>query len=348
MRILLTGGLGFIGSHCAVVLSNNNHEVIIFDNLYNSKIEVLEKIKKISLYQKNIHFFKGDITIKSSLIEVFTTFPMIDSVIHFASLKSVNESINQPLLYYKKNINGLIHLLEVMDLYECKRLLFSSSATVYGSLLESPLEESMTTGIAITNPYGQTKYFQEQIIHDYIKQNPDMSIAILRYFNPVGAHPSGLIGEDPNGVPNNLFPYLLKIVSSNMNKKNIYLPPQYLQIFGNNYNTKDGTCVRDFIHVMDLAEAHTCVLEKINIGIDTYNVGTGEGFSVLELVKAFEKVNDVTILYKIVERRQGDVDILYADSSKIYNELGWKSKYTIYDICRDGYHFLLEKEKIKN
>jgi UDP-glucose 4-epimerase len=337
MRILLTGGLGFIGSHTAVVLSNLQFEVIIIDNLLNSSISVLENIKKLSQYPDNIYFFKGDLNNKTELLELFSTYTNIDAVIHFASLKAVNESIRLPLLYYKKNINGLIHLLEVMDVFNCDKIIFSSSATVYGNNdTISALKENTPTGQNITNPYGQTKYFQEQILKDYIFTHPKMCVAILRYFNPVGAHPSGLLGENPKGIPNNLFPYLLKVVSKEY---------ECLHIFGNNYNTPDGTCVRDFIHVMDLAEGHAHVLSHMKQNVSVYNLGTGKGTSVLELIQTFEKVNNVKIPYVMDTRRTGDIETCYADVSKIYNEIGWKSKYTMEDVCRDGYHYLQSQHK---
>lgn len=336
MIVLLTGGLGFIGSHTAVVLSNANIKVIIMDNLSNSKIEVLDKIKSISNYPDNIHFLKGDTTKKRDILDVFSQYSQIDAVIHFASLKAVNDSVKMPLLYYKTNINSLINLLEVMEIYNCNKLVFSSSATVYGGGQILPFCESMITGTNITNPYGQTKYIQEQILQDYAKTNEKMSIVILRYFNPVGAHSSGVIGEDPNGIPSNLLPFLLKVVSKKY---------EILQIFGNNYNTPDGSCIRDFIHVMDVAEGHSSVIAAINKpGIHIYNLGTGKGTSVLELITTFEKVNNIIIPYQISKKREGDVDTSYSDVSKIYDEIGWKSKYSLEDICKDSYHYLLKTQ----
>lgn len=331
MAVLLTGGMGFIGSHIAVLLLTNNINVVIYDNLSNSKIEVLDKINKIA-NTSNInrtsllHFIKGDMNSKTDLEQVFIDHN-ITAVVHLASLKAVGESIKLPLYYYKNNINGMISLLETMEKYSCNKLIFSSSATVYGSNNKAPVSENSSIGSNITNPYGQTKYFQEQILQDYVKSNPKFSCTILRYFNPVGAHPSGLIGEDPNGIPNNLFPYILRVASGKYKE---------LNIFGNTYNTIDGTCIRDFIHVMDLAEGHMITLKETTPGINVYNLGSGMGTSVMELVLAFERVNNITIPYVIQDKRDGDIDILYADASKIYNTLGWKTKYTIDDICRDG------------
>uniref|UniRef100_A0A6C0LBS0 UDP-glucose 4-epimerase n=1 Tax=viral metagenome TaxID=1070528 RepID=A0A6C0LBS0_9ZZZZ len=305
------------------------------DNLSNSKIEVLDKIKSISKYPENIFFFKGDTTKKRDILDVFSQYLQIDAVIHFASLKAVNDSIKMPLLYYKTNINSLIHLLEVMEIYNCNKLLFSSSATVYGGQQNSPLCESMITGINITNPYGQTKYMQEQILQDYAKTNEKMSIVILRYFNPVGAHSSGVIGEDPNGIPNNLLPFILKVASKEY---------EMLQVFGNNYNTPDGSCIRDFIHIMDVAEGHSKVITTVNKpGIHIYNLGTGKGTSVLELITTFEKVNNIIIPYQISKKREGDIDASYSDVSKIYHEIGWRSKYSLEDICKDAYQYLLKR-----
>jgi UDP-glucose 4-epimerase len=334
MYILLTGGLGFIGSHTAIILSNNGYNVIIFDNLSNSKMNTLDSIKMISNNPNNIYFHQGDVTNKNELSIIFTKYN-IDSVIHFASLKSVNQSIDNPLLYYKQNLNGMIILLEVMKEYNCMKLIFSSSATVYGNMTEKfdTMTEDIMTGVGISNPYGQTKYFIEQILLFHIKANPNMKITILRYFNPVGAHPSGLIGENPNDIPNNIFPYLLNVAIGKYKE---------LSIFGKDYTTPDGTCIRDFIHVMDLAEGHYVAMQHINENdnMNVYNLGTGIGTSVLELVNTFERVNNIKINYKFSDKRQGDAVKSCANVTKIYKMLGWKTKFTIEDICRDGYNYI--------
>lgn len=333
MNILVTGGLGFIGSHTIVSLleSSNNldYNVIVVDNLSNSSISTLSNIKSLVKNPEKIIFIEGNVNDKIFLKEVFMKYK-IESIIHFASLKSVGESIKNPLLYYNQNLNSLLNLLELMDNYDCNQFIFSSSATVYGSESLSPLHETDKIGYSITNPYGQTKYFQEQILNDYSKINPHKSITILRYFNPVGAHPSGLIGENPNGIPNNLFPYILRVASKQYDK---------LTIFGK-YNTDDGTCLRDFIHVMDLADGHIASLNNKKDGLTIYNLGTGQGISVLELVTTFIKVNNIEVPYIITNKREGDIDIVFSDVSKIYNEIGWKTKRNIEDICRDGYHFI--------
>jgi UDP-glucose 4-epimerase len=256
---------------------------------------------------------------------------MPEAVIHFASLKAVNESISQPLMYYRQNINGLLTLLTTMEKYHCHRIVFSSSATVYGKQT-SPIKEDFQVGVGITNPYGQTKYFQECILQDCAKINPKLNVLILRYFNPAGAHPSGLIGEDPQGIPNNLFPFVMRVASRKY---------PMLQIFGNNYNTGDGTCIRDFIHVMDLAEGHVAALKQDAPGSHIYNLGTGKGCSVMELVNTFEKVNNMQIPYQIQKRREGDLEEVYSDASKAKLELGWETTRTIEDICRDGYQFVM-------
>ena len=331
MNILLTGGLGFIGSHVACILGNyKEYKIIIVDNLDNSKRETFNNILSIVKYSDNLTFIEGDILHKDVLESIFTKYE-IDSVIHFASLKAVGESIENPLLYYNKNINGLLNILEVMKNNGTKRLIFSSSATVYGNENELPIKETDKVGINISNPYGKTKYFQEEILKDFIKVNEDFEIIILRYFNPVGAHSSGKIGEDPNDTPNNLFPYILRVSIGEYERLNIY---------GDNYDTIDGSCVRDYIHVMDLSEGHVKALEKIKKGLNIYNLGTGKGISVLEMVKTFEEVNKCKIPYKIMERRNGDIGEIFADVSKANDELGWKANKTLKDICKDGYNFI--------
>jgi len=333
MNVLLTGGLGFIGSHVSVFLSDKGYNTIIVDNLSNSNIKVLENIKKISKNPQKIYFMKADVNNYYEVLGVFEKYK-IDSVIHFASLKSVNESIINPLLYYNQNLNGLMILLEIMNKYNCKKIIFSSSATVYGSSnIKDGFSEDMQIGVGITNPYGFTKYFQEQILKDYQKANPEFCVTILRYFNPVGAHPSGLIGETPNNTPNNIFPYLLNVASGKYS---------HLTIFGDDYDTPDGTCIRDFVHVMDLAHGHCVALENFKKELVVYNLGIGKGTSVFELVKTFQDVNNVELAYCFDSRREGDVPVSYANVSKIYKELGWKTKYTLEDVCKDGYNYLLK------
>jgi len=332
MRILLTGGLGFIGSHVAVTLGKSEHEIIIIDNLSNSSINILSKINEIIGESANVHFMEGNVLDQKFMDLVFNTHPNIDAVIHFASLKAVGESIEKPLLYYHENLNGLLILLNTMEQYGCKRIIFSSSATVYGCDTPPPLNETSKTGLSITNPYGQTKYFQERILTDYANVHPDMAITILRYFNPVGAHPSGLIGENPEGIPNNLFPYILRVATGQY---------PHLNIFGNDYNTRDGTGIRDFIHVMDLAEGHVAALNKQNTELAVYNLGTGRGTSILELITSFEKVNNIKIPYVIAPRRKGDIDEIYASTEKANMCLDWVATRTLEDICKDGYRFTI-------
>lgn len=332
MTILITGGLGFIGSHTIVELINNNNDILIIDNLSNSKIEVLDKIKIITKTE-NINFIKMDILDKNKLEKVFNDYK-IDTIIHFAAVKSVSESIKLPDKYYKINIEGTLNLLAMMTKFNCKNFIFSSSATVYGEQ-NYPVNENSQTGVNITNPYGKTKYFVEEIIKDYSKAYPSLNFVILRYFNPVGAHESGLIGEDPNDIPNNLLPYILKVAVNKLDK---------LTIFGNDYNTCDGTCIRDFIHVVDLAKAHLSALialieNKIS-GLKIYNVGTGKGVTVGEFIKTFEKINNIKINWVYGPRREGDIETVYSKVDKIYNELGWECKKKLNDICKDSYNFI--------
>lgn len=330
MKVLVTGGLGFIGSHTALELIQNNYEVIIIDNLYNSEIEVKDKIKEITGVEPKVYI--KDLLDKKEIENIFEE-NKIDSVIHFAGYKAVGESCREPLKYYHNNLMSTINLLEVMKKYDVKKFVFSSSATVYGNPGVKKYSESLGRG-KTTNPYGTTKAMIEQILEDLYKSDNSWNIGILRYFNPIGAHSSGLIGEKPVGIPNNLMPYILKVAKGEL---------EYLNVFGNDYNTHDGTGVRDYIHVVDLGKGHVKVLEKLEkskSGIFTYNFGSEKGYSVLDLVKTFEKVNNIKINYKIAERRPGDLDEYYADSSKAKNELGWKTEKTLEDMCIDSWNFM--------
>lgn len=330
-NILVTGGLGFIGSHTVISLVNNGFFVLMVDNLANSKIDVLDKMKKLlGMNGLNLRFIRGDIRDKELLKNCFEEFK-IDIVIHFAGLKAVAESINQPIKYYSNNVVGTVTLLEVMKEVGCKKIVFSSSATVYGDQ-EYPVNEESKTGIGITNPYGRTKYMLEEILKDVYKSDPDWSVILLRYFNPVGAHPTGLLGEDPKDIPNNLFPYILGAAKGELEK---------LSIFGNDYDTEDGTCIRDFIHVCDLAVGHIYSLKKVDTpGTHIYNLGTGKGTSVKEFVETFETVTGQTINKEFVERRSGDLPTVYADVSKANKELNWRCSRTLEDVCRDGWNFI--------
>lgn len=324
MAILVTGGAGYIGSHTCVELLNENEEVIIVDNFLNSKPEALNRIKKIT--GKEFKFYEFDLLDKENINKIFNE-NKIESVIHFAGLKAVGESVKKPLWYYHNNLTGTFNLLEVMKEHNVKKFVFSSSATVYG-MAEVPIKED--SPLSTTNPYGSTKLMIEQILRDVFVADNSWSIALLRYFNPIGAHESGLIGEDPNGIPNNLMPYISQVAASKL---------KCLNVFGNDYPTPDGTGVRDYIHVVDLALGHLKALEKINkgTGIDAYNLGTGIGYSVLDVVKAFEKASGVKVEYKVVPRRAGDIAECYADATKAYNILGWKAKRTIEEMCIDAW-----------
>lgn len=326
-KILVTGGAGYIGSHTVVELLDSGYEVVIIDNFYNSKPEAIENIKKIT--NKNFAFYEGDVRDKNILRVIFNEHK-IDAVIHFAGYKAVGESVEKPLMYYRNNIGCTLSLLEVMQEYNCKKIVFSSSATVYGEPERLPIDELCR--LAVTNPYGATKLYIEGILKDLYISDNDWSIAILRYFNPVGGHESGLIGEEPNGIPNNLVPYIVKVANKEL---------PYLNIFGNDYDTPDGTGVRDYIHVVDLAKGHLNSLDFImkNKGIDYYNLGTGKGYSVLELVKTFEKVNKVEIPYKIVDRRPGDIATCYADPSYAKKVLKWEAKLGLESMLSSAYKF---------
>lgn len=337
MNVLLTGGLGFIGSHTIVELVNSNYNVTIIDNLSNSKITVLDNIYKLCDKNK-ITFYEGDILSNDDLNKVFNH---INIVIHFAAYKAVAESIKKPLDYYNNNINGLINLLNKCKEFNVNKFIFSSSATVYGSS-ESPLYENSTIGNNITSPYGKTKYFSEIILQDFCKSNKQFNVISLRYFNPVGAHKSGLIGEDPNDIPNNLMPFILKVAKKNNLKNNLNNIFNTLNIFGKNYNTDDGTCERDFIHVVDLAKAH--VKSCNNIGkfknYETFNIGTGKPVSVLKLVETFTKINKVKLPFEFKEKREGDNTKIYCNCTKAFKMLNWKCEYDINDICIDSYNFI--------
>ena len=333
--ILLTGGNGYIGSHTIIeILKNSDYNVIVIDNLINSNIYTIDLVKKI-IYPKDYIFYEGSILDKEFLINIFKNHN-IYAVIHFAALKAVNESIQYPLKYYQNNISGTLILLEVMENFNVKNLIFSSSATVYGNE-NSPLTENSNVGIGITNPYGRSKYLIEEILKDL----KDWNIFILRYFNPVGAHESGLIGDNPNGIPNNLMPFLLRVAKNNYYKEKI--PEyEYLKIFGNDYNTRDGTCIRDFIHVVDLANAHVSCLDKFKLGINIINIGTGTGTTIMEFINTFKNNLNINIPYKILERRNGDVMESYCNNDKAVNELGWNSQKNINDICSDSWNFIIK------
>ncbi len=330
MKILVTGGCGYIGSHTCCELLDNGFEVVVVDNLSNSKSDVISKIKEIT--GKDVKFYEGDVCDKNVLETIFNEND-IDAVIHFAGLKAVGESVAKPLMYYRNNLDSTLSLLEVMNEHNCKKIAFSSSATVYGSPKELPIKESFD--LSTTNPYGSTKLYIEGILKDLYVSDKDWSIAILRYFNPIGAHKSGLIGENPNGIPNNLMPYILKVATKEL---------EILNVFGNDYDTHDGTGVRDYIHVVDLAKGHIKAIEKVlnSTGVDCYNLGTGTGYSVLDIVNTFERVNNIKVNYRIVDRRPGDIAACYADPSYALEKLGWKAELGIEDMCKDAYNYVLK------
>jgi UDP-glucose 4-epimerase len=327
MSILVTGGAGYIGSHTCVELLNNGYEVVVVDNLYNSKEECIHRVEELT--GKKLSFHKVDILDHESLKAVFNQYS-IQAVIHFAALKSVGESVSIPLQYYHNNITGTLTLLEVMKESNVRNIVFSSSATVYGLSSEPPFKEDYP--LSAINPYGHTKLMNEEILRDLSYAEPEWNIAILRYFNPVGAHPSGRIGEDPNGIPENLMPYVTQVAVGRF---------PYLRVWGNDYPTPDGTAIRDYIHVVDLAIGHINALNKLetNPGLVTYNLGTGRGYSVMEVIKAFENASHHPIPYKIMERRPGDAPISYSDPSKANRELNWHTEKNLDDICRDAWNW---------
>ena len=326
MSILVTGGTGFIGSHTVVELIEAGETPIIVDNLSNSKEIVLDRIETIT--GKRPKFYKVDLCDAEALDAVFAENPDIESVIHFAGLKAVGESVAVPLRYYFNNLVSTLNLCEAMKKYDVRIIVFSSSATVYGDPAEIPIKETTPLG-RTTNPYGETKQMIERILSDIQYANKDWSVSILRYFNPVGAHKSGLMGEDPKGIPNNLFPYVTQVATGRR---------PYLNIFGDDYDTPDGTGVRDYIHVVDLARAHLCALNRARSvhGVEHYNIGTGHGYSVLDIVKSFEAATGKAVPYKIVDRRPGDIATCYADAAKAKEILGWEAQYDMVDMCRDA------------
>ena len=335
MRILVTGATGYIGSHTCVELINNDYEVIGIDNFSNSSPDVLDKIKLIT--NKEVKFYEGDLLDREILEKIFKE-NEIDAVIHFAGLKAVGESVKKPLMYYRNNIDSTINLIDVMNEHSCKNIVFSSSATVYG-LQDTPKYVETMAKQTPSSPYGKTKDMIEEILKDVYISDNEWKVSLLRYFNPIGAHESGLIGENPNGIPNNLMPFILKVSIGELPK---------LTIFGNDYDTPDGTCIRDYIHVVDLAEGHIAALKKLNKvdpGVYVYNLGSSKGTSVKEIVDAFERVNNLKLNYEYGERREGDLAEYYADATKAYKELNWKTKKSIDDMCRDSYNFIIKNKK---
>lgn len=328
MAILITGGAGYIGSHTCVELLNAGQDIVVLDNLYNSDQESLARVKQLT--GKDFPFYNCDIRDANGMRDIFRNH-QIDVVIHFAGLKAVGESVQKPLEYFDNNVNGTLVLCDVMREFGCKRMVFSSSATVYGMNNPSPLNETMPVG-AVTNPYGRTKYMIECILQDVCVSDPEWSVVLLRYFNPIGAHESGCIGEDPNGIPNNLMPYVSQVAIGKLKQ---------LSVFGNDYNTPDGTGVRDYIHVVDLARGHVCAVDYAmeHTGAEAINLGTGVGYSVLDLVNSFKRVNGVDVPYVIAPRRAGDIDTCYSDPAKAKDLLGWEAQFDIDDMCRDSWRW---------
>lgn len=328
MSILITGGCGYIGSHTCVELLAAGHDIVVLDNLYNADKEVLNRIRELS--GKDFPFYECDIRDAEGLRHIFKTHD-IDTVIHFAGLKAVGESVAKPLTYFDNNVSGTVTLCQVMNEFNCKRMVFSSSATVYGMDNPSPLDETMTVG-AVTNPYGRTKFMIECILQDLCVSDKEWSVVLLRYFNPIGAHESGRIGENPNGIPNNLMPYVSQVAVGKLKQ---------LSVFGDDYDTPDGTGVRDYIHVVDLARGHVCAVNyaREHTGVEAVNLGTGVGYSVLDLVNTFQKVNGIDVPYTIVPRRPGDVATCFSDPAKAKALLGWEAEFGLEDMCRDTWRW---------
>lgn len=327
MTILITGGAGYIGSHTIIELTAKGHDIIVADNLSNSSKESLKRVERIT--GKTIPLYSIDVADKAALRSIFETHH-IDAVMHLAGFKAVGESVANPLSYYRNNLDSTLSLCELMQEFGIKKLIFSSTAVVYGNPETLPLTEKSRIGVGITNPYGKTKYMIEEILRDLVVADPAMEITILRYFNPVGAHESGLIGEDPNGIPNNLLPFVTQVAVGKL---------EILSVFGNDYDTPDGTCLRDYIHVVDLAKGHSAALEHSKPGATAYNLATGKGVSVLELIIAFNKASGKDIPYKVVGRRAGDVAACYASPEKANRELGWTAAKTIEDACIDSWRW---------
>jgi len=328
MSILITGGAGYIGTHTCTELLNKGEDLVVVDNFYNSTIQAIENVKKIT--GKDLKFYEANILDRESLVKIFEE-NNIESVIHFAGLKAVGESVQKPIEYYINNVSGSLVLFDVMKQFNCKSIVFSSSATVYGNPEICPITEDMP--LSTTNPYGTSKLYIEQILRDIYVSDNTWSISLLRYFNPIGAHTSGLLGEVPSGIPNNIMPYISRVASKKLEK---------LNVFGDDYNTPDGTGVRDYIHVVDLASGHLNALDKLRkeqSGIFTYNLGTGNGYSVLDLIKTFERVNNVSVPYEIIGRRPGDIATCYAEPIKAENEIGFKTVRNLEDMCRDTWNF---------
>lgn len=327
-RLLVTGGIGYIGSHTIIELYKKGYEIDVLDNLFNSKIIVLDKIEKIA--GKRPIFHKIDLLNYDAMNELFAK-NKYDLVIHFAGLKAVGESVEKPLKYYDNNVGGTINLLKCMNNHGVKRIIFSSSATVYGKQPTTRFDETMPTGMGITNPYGETKHIIEEMLKDVAESDPEFKAVILRYFNPVGNHPSGLLGEDPNDIPNNLMPIIMKVSRGEI---------KALSVYGDDYPTPDGSGIRDYIHVVDLAKGHVAAIDKMKPGVLIYNLGSGKGTSVFEMIAAFEKASGRRLPYKITERRAGDLPEMYADPSKAERELGWKTELTVEDAMRDTMSYL--------